>query len=66
MKNVFTWQMALLAMGTLLLSAQPKPPSPEELKALQAIVNATTVDARVAAADTFVKGFPKSEYRPSR
>jgi tetratricopeptide (TPR) repeat protein len=45
------------------LSAQPKPPAPEELKALQEIVNATTVDARVAAADNFVKGFPKSEYR---
>src|SRR5436190_8675509 len=53
--------MALLAMGVL--SAQPKPPAPEELKALQEIVNATTVDARVAAADNFVKGFPKSEYR---
>lgn len=62
MKKVFT-TVALLAMGTL-LSAQPKPPSPDELKALQAIVNATTVDARVAAADTFVKSFPKSEYRP--
>jgi tetratricopeptide (TPR) repeat protein len=54
----------LLAIGSLLLSAQPKPPSPDELKALQAIANANTVDARVAAADTFVKSFPKSEYRP--
>ena len=53
--------MALLAMGVL--SAQPKPPAPDELKALQEIVNATNVDARVAAADNFVKGFPKSEYR---
>jgi len=53
--------MALLAMGVL--SAQPKPPAPEGLKALQEIVNATNVDARVAAADNFVKGFPKSEYR---
>ena len=53
--------MALLAMGVL--SAQPKPPAPEELKALQEIVNATNVDARVAAADNFVKGFPKSGYR---
>lgn len=59
-KNVIAG-MALLAMGVL--SAQPKPPAPEELKALQEIVNATTVDARVAAADNFVKGFPKSEYR---
>jgi tetratricopeptide (TPR) repeat protein len=33
------------------------------LKALQEIVNSTTVEARVAAADNFVKGFPKSEYR---
>ena len=63
MKKVFT-AAALLAMGTLLLPAQQKPPTPEELTALQAIVNATTVDARVAAADTFVKTFPKSEYRP--
>lgn len=62
MKNVFTAAM-LLAMGTLILSAQPKPPAPDELKALQEIVNSTTVDARVAAADSFVKGFPKSEYR---
>ena len=62
MKNVFT-AMALLAMGTLLLIAQPKPPSPDELKALQAIVNTKTVDTRVAAVDNFVKGFPKSDYR---
>ena len=62
MKRVFT-AVALLAMGTLLLPAQQTPPSPDELKALQAIVNANTVDARVAAADTFVKSFPKSEYR---
>jgi len=54
--------MALLAMSVV--SAQPKPPAPEELKALQEIVNATNVDARVAAADNFVKSFPKSEYRP--
>jgi tetratricopeptide (TPR) repeat protein len=60
-KNVLAG-MALLAMGAL-LSAQPKPPSPDELKALQEIVSAQTVDARVAAADTFVKSFPKSEYR---
>jgi len=63
MRNVFT-AVALLAIGTLLLTAQPKPPSAEELPALQAIVNATTVEARVAAADSFVKSFPKSEYRP--
>ena len=62
MKKVFT-AVALLAMGTLLLNAQQKPPAPDELKALQEIVNATTVDARVAAVDNFVKGFPKSEYR---
>ena len=54
--------MALLAMGTLMLTAQPKPPAPDELKALQEIVNANTVDTRVAAVDSFVKGFPKSEY----
>ncbi|MCU1339419.1 MAG: hypothetical protein JWO19_5000 [Bryobacterales bacterium] len=62
MKKVIT-AVALLAMGTLLLTAQQNPPSPDELKALQAIVNATTVDARVAAADNFVKSFPKSDYR---
>jgi tetratricopeptide (TPR) repeat protein len=62
MKKVFT-AVTLMAMGTLLLSAQPKPPAPDELKALQEIVNSTTVDARVAAVDSFVKGFPKSEYR---
>jgi tetratricopeptide (TPR) repeat protein len=62
MKKVFT-AGALLAMGTLMLTAQPKPPSPEEMKALQGILNATTVDTRVAAVDDFVKGFPKSEYR---
>jgi|SRR5579864_6256174 len=62
MKKVFT-AVALLAMGTLLLSAQPKPPSPEELKALQGIVSTTTVDARVSAVDSFIKDFPKSEYR---
>lgn len=59
-KNVIAG-MALLAMG--ILSAQPKPPTPEELKALQEIVNSTTVEARVAASDNFVKSFPKSEYR---
>jgi tetratricopeptide (TPR) repeat protein len=61
MKKVFT-AVAALAMGTL-LSAQPKPPAPDELKALQEIVNATSVDARVAAVDNFVKSFPKSDYR---
>jgi tetratricopeptide (TPR) repeat protein len=53
--------MALLAMSVV--NAQPKPPAPEELKALQEIVNSTTVEARVAASDNFVKNFPKSEYR---
>ena len=62
MKNVFT-AVTLLAIGTLLVSAQPKPPAPEELKALQEIVNSTTADARVAAVDNFIKGFPKSDYR---
>lgn len=60
MKKAFTG--VLLAMGTLMLTAQPKPPSPDEVKALQGILNATTVDTRVAAADSFVKDFPKSEY----
>jgi tetratricopeptide (TPR) repeat protein len=49
-------------MGTLALTAQ-KPPTPEEVKALQEIGNTTTVDARVAAVDNFVKNFPKSELR---
>jgi tetratricopeptide (TPR) repeat protein len=62
MKKAFT-AVTLLAIGTLILSAQPKPPAPDELKALQAIVNSTTVDTRVAAVDSFVKSFPKSEYR---
>jgi len=54
--------VALLAMGPRMLTAQPKPTSPEEVKALQGILNATTVETRVAAVDSFVKGFPKSEY----
>ena len=62
MKKVFA-AMALLGMGTVLLNAQPKPPAPEELKALQEIANAKTVEARVAAVDSFVTSFPKSEYR---
>ena len=62
MKKAFT-VVAMLAMGTVLLTAQPKAPAPDELKALQEIVNSTTVDTRVAAVDNFVKGFPKSEYR---
>jgi len=62
MKKVFA-AMALLGMGIISLNAQPKPPSPEELKALQEIANSKTVDARVAAVDSFVKSFPKSEYR---
>ena len=62
MKNVLT-AATLLALGTLLASAQPKQPAPEELKALQEIVNSKTVETRVAAVDNFVKGFPKSEYR---
>jgi tetratricopeptide (TPR) repeat protein len=61
MKNVFT-AATLLAVGMLVASAQPKPPAPDELKALQEIVNSKTVETRVAAVDTFVKGFPKSEY----
>jgi len=60
MKKVLT-AVVLVAMGTFAL-AQQKPPSPEELTGLQAIVNAKTVDTRVAAADSFVKSFPKSEY----
>jgi len=61
MKSVFT-AVTLLALGALMLSAQ-KPPTPEEAKAFQEIVNTTTVEARVAAVDNFVKAFPKSEYR---
>jgi len=55
--------VALLAIGTPVLSAQMKPPSPEELKALQGILNASTMETRVAAVDSFVNSFPKSEYR---
>jgi tetratricopeptide (TPR) repeat protein len=62
MKKVFA-TMALLGMGAVLLSAQPKPPAPDELKALQEIANAKTVETRVAAVDSFVTSFPKSEYR---
>ena len=62
MKKVFALMFALLAMGTLTLTAQTNPPAPEELKALQGILNANTVDTRVAAAESFVKTFPKSEY----
>ena len=62
MKKVFA-AMAMLGMGTLVLVAQPKPPAPDEVKALQEIVNTTTVEARVAAVDKFVQGFPKSDYR---
>jgi tetratricopeptide (TPR) repeat protein len=64
MKKVFaaTALLGVLGMGTL-VNAQPKPPSPDELKALQEIVNSKTVETRVAAVDNFVKGFPKSEYR---
>jgi len=64
MKKAFTPAalMALLAMGTLTLTAQPKPPAPDELKALQGILSATTLDTRVAAVDSFTKSFPKSEY----
>jgi tetratricopeptide (TPR) repeat protein len=62
MKKVFA-TMALLGMGAVLLNAQPKPPAPDELKALQEIANAKTVETRVAAVDSFVTSFPKSEYR---
>lgn len=62
MKKVFA-AMAMLGMGTVLLNAQPKPPTPDELKALQAIVNSKTVETRVAAVDKFVQDFPKSDYR---
>jgi tetratricopeptide (TPR) repeat protein len=62
MKNVFIAGL-LLAIGSLMLSAQPKPPTPDELKGLQAIANATSVEGRVTASDNFVKSFPKSEYR---
>jgi len=62
MKKIFA-AMALLGIGTVLLNAQPKPPAPDELKALQEIVNSKTVETRVAATDKFVQSFPKSEYR---
>ena len=62
MKKAFT-AAVWLAMGTLMLTAQPKPPAPDELKALQEIVNSKTLDTRVAAVDSFVKSFPKSDYR---
>jgi tetratricopeptide (TPR) repeat protein len=66
MKKAFTpvaLTVALLAIGPWVLSAQPKPPAPDELKALQEILNANALDTRVAAADSFVKAFPKSEYK---
>ena len=62
MKTAFT-AMTLVAMGTFLLTAQQKGPSPDEVKALQAVANTKTADARVAAVDSFVKDFPKSNYR---
>ena len=64
MKNVFTG-MVLLALGAAGLSAQMKPPTPAEVKGLQAVVGATTPDAKAAAVDDFVKNFPTSEYRSS-
>jgi len=54
MKKAFTpvaLTVALLAIGPWVLSAQPKPPAPDELKALQEILNANALDTRVAAAD---------------
>src|ERR1041385_9016520 len=62
MKKLVTTAV-LMAVGTCIANAQPKPPAPEELKALQEIVSATTLDTRVAAVDNFIKNFPKSECR---
>ena len=46
-------------MGTLLLPRTEAAP-PEELKALQEILNANAVDTRVAAVDSFVKPSPRA------
>ena len=61
MKKVLA-AMAMLGMGTLVLVAQPKPPGPAEVKALQEMLKTTTVETRVAAVDKFVQDFPKSDY----
>ena len=62
MKKAF-YRSGAAGSGKCVAERAAKPPSPDELKALQEIVNTKTVEARVAAVDKFVQGFPKSDYR---
>jgi tetratricopeptide (TPR) repeat protein len=53
----------VLAIAADVLMAQPKPKSQDELKALQEMFNATTPDARIAAAENVVTKFADTEFK---
>jgi tetratricopeptide (TPR) repeat protein len=62
MRKRFLACAAVLMMAGL-LPAQPKAKSKKELDAFVAIQQATTVDARIAAADSFVTSFADSQLK---
>jgi len=56
-----TLAVVLAAVG---LMAQPKPKSHEEYEALKAMFDATTLDARIAAAENVLTKFADTEFKP--
>jgi tetratricopeptide (TPR) repeat protein len=63
MKKII-WRGALaLAFALPVLVAQIKPKSPEEYQALKAMFDATTADARIAAAENVLTKFADTEFK---
>ena len=56
--------LGLLTSAALALNAQMKPKSQAELTALQAMFNATDVDARIKAGDDILLNFANTDFKP--
>ena len=63
MKRIVLRGALALAVAVLGLLAQPKPKSKAEFDALQAMYNAPTADARIAACETVLTKFADTEFK---
>jgi tetratricopeptide (TPR) repeat protein len=61
-RRIITGVLALAA-GITSLMAQPRPKGPKEVEALQAMFNATTPDARIAAAENLITKFADTDFK---
>ncbi len=56
--------LCFLSLAALALNAQPKPKSQAEITALQAMFNATDLDARIKAGDDVLLNFANTDFKP--